>query len=165
MSIFMRTDILYVNSSTLLNVSHRIWLLNHLPFYLSKAYEVCAEGIHPCNMENRDIYWRRYKIQEILYIGQWCFSSLQSRHFEISHSSLNCHQLPHRIFLNLISGLKSLPFWNMILVLGKARNCRWQIWAVGGLSHLRDWMFHKKTAWDVRHEWVCCDEAVDTSCL
>ena len=35
-----------------------------------------------------------------------------------------------------------------------------QIWAVGGLSHLGDLMFHQKTAQDVMHEWVCCcDEA------
>ena len=26
----------------------------------------------------RDIYWRRYKIQETLYIGQWHFSPLQT---------------------------------------------------------------------------------------
>ena len=24
-------------------------------------YEVCPEGIQPCNMKNRDVYWRRYK--------------------------------------------------------------------------------------------------------
>ena len=24
-------------------------------------YEVCSEGIQPCNMKNRNIYWRRYK--------------------------------------------------------------------------------------------------------
>ena len=29
-----------------------------------------SRGIQPCNMENRDIYWRRYGIQETLYIGQ-----------------------------------------------------------------------------------------------
>ena len=34
-----------------------------------------------------DIYWRRYKIQETLYIGQWHFSSLQNRHLGTSHSS------------------------------------------------------------------------------
>ena len=26
-----------------------------------KNEEVCSEGIQPCNMKNRDIYWRRYK--------------------------------------------------------------------------------------------------------
>ena len=42
-------------------------------------YKICPEGIQPCNMKNRDIFWRTYKIQETLYIGQWCLSSLQSR--------------------------------------------------------------------------------------
>ena len=70
----------------------------------------------PCNMKNRDIYWRRYKIQETLYTGQWHLSPLQGRHLGTSHSSPDCHQLPHRIFLNLIDSLISLPFqrlsWN-----------------------------------------------------
>ena len=35
---------------------------------------------------------------------------LQNRHLGTSYSSPNCHQLPRRIFLNLIDGLKSLPF-------------------------------------------------------
>ena len=76
-------------------------------------------------MKSRDIYWRRYKIQETLYVGQWCPSPLQSRHLGTSHSS-SCHQLSCRIFLNLINGLKSLPstFGKVILVWGKARNCR-----------------------------------------
>ena len=48
----------------------------------------------------RDIYWRRYKIQDTLYIGQWRLSPLPSRHLGTSHSSPNYHQLPHRISLN-----------------------------------------------------------------
>ena len=72
-------------------------------------YKVCPEGIQPCNMKNRDIYWRRHKIQETLYVGQWHLSPLQSSRFGTSHSSPNCHQLLHLISLNLIDGLKSLP--------------------------------------------------------
>ena len=79
-------------------------------FGRDKIYKICPEGTQPCNMKNRDIYRRRYKIQETLYIGQRCLSSLQNRHFGTSHSSPNSHQLPHCIFLNLIDGLKSLPF-------------------------------------------------------
>ena len=71
---------------------------------------VCPEDIQPYNMKNRDIYWKRYKIQETLYIRQWCLSPLQSRHLGISHSSPNHHQLPHHIFLNLTHGMKSVPF-------------------------------------------------------
>ena len=82
--------------------------------------KVCPEIIQPYNMKNRDIYWRRYKIQETLYIGQWCLSPLQSRHLGTSHSSPNCHQLPHLIFLNL-------TVWNLFpfkgdFSFGKARS-------------------------------------------
>ena len=31
-------------------------------------------------MGNRNVDWRRYKIQETSYTGQWCLSPLQSRH-------------------------------------------------------------------------------------
>ena len=64
----------------------------------------------------------RYK--KLCYIGQWCLSPLQSRHLGTSHSSPNRHQLLHRIFLNLLEGLKSLPFQRWFLVLGKARSHR-----------------------------------------
>ena len=73
-------------------------------------HEVYPEGIQPCNMKNRDIYWRRYKIQETLYVGQWHLSPLQSSHLGTSHSSTNHHHLSHCIFLNLTDGVKSLPF-------------------------------------------------------
>ena len=43
--------------------------------------------------------------QETLYIGQWRFSPLKNKHLGTSHISPNCHQLPRRIFLNLINGL------------------------------------------------------------
>ena len=36
-----------------------------------QQYGIRPEGIQPCNLKNRDIYWRRYKIQATLYIGQW----------------------------------------------------------------------------------------------
>ena len=63
------------------------------------------------------------KIQETLYIGQWCFSTLQSKHLETSHNSPNHRQLPCHIFLNLIdSQISSLS--KVILILGKARSCR-----------------------------------------
>ena len=74
------------------------------------VHEVCPEGIQPCTMTNRDIYWGRYRKQETLYIGQWCLSPLQSRHLGTSHSSPSHHQLPHNIFLNLINSPISLPF-------------------------------------------------------
>ena len=51
------------------------------------TYKACPEGIQPCNMKSRDIYWRQQKIQETLYIRQWYLCPLQSRHLGTSHSS------------------------------------------------------------------------------
>ena len=76
---------------------------------INTAYEVCPESVQPCNMKDRDIYWRRYKIQETLYIWQWHLSLLQIRILDLN-SSPSCPQLPHCSFLNLISSVKSLPF-------------------------------------------------------
>ena len=104
--------------------------------YYQRIYksEVCLQSIQPWNIKNRDIYWKRYKIQETLYIGKWCLSPLQSRHLETSHSSPNCHQLPCHIFLNLTDGLKSLPFQRWFYFWEKPEVTEWQIWAVGGLG-------------------------------
>ena len=109
------------------------------------------------------MYWRRYKIQETLYIGQWRLSPLQSRHLGTLHSSLNHHQLPCCIFLSLINSLKSLPFQGWFQFWEKPEVAGCQIWAVAGLSHLGDLMFHQKnSAWDLMNEQVCCcDEAAN----
>ena len=90
----------------------------------SFLYEVCPEGIQPCNVKNTDIYWRRCKIEKTLYIGKWCLSPLQSRHLGTWHSSLSCHQLPHCNFLNLIDSQKSLPFKGDFCLGGKVRSFR-----------------------------------------
>ena len=80
-----------------------------------------------------------------LYTGQWSLSPLQSKHLGTSHSSPNHHQLSRHIFLNLISGLKSLPFQRWFLFWEKPEVTGWQIWAVVGLRHLGDLMFCQKT--------------------
>ena len=103
-----------------------------------------SRSIQPCNMKNRDIYWIKYKVQEIWYIGQWCLCPLQSRHLRSSHSFPTCHQLPCHIFLNLIDSLKSLPFQRWFYFWEKPEVARHWIWAVAGLSHLGDLMFHQK---------------------
>ena len=36
---------------------------------MTGKYKVFPEGIQPCNKKNKDIYWRRYKIKETLYMG------------------------------------------------------------------------------------------------
>ena len=144
------------------NPARPIWSKGSVSYSL---YEVCPEGIQPCNMKNGDIYWRRYKIQEILYTGQWCLSSLQNRCLGTSHSSPNCHQLPHRIFLNLINGLKSLLFQRWISFWGKPEIIGHQIWAVEAWVTRVIWCFTKNSAWDVMLEqgvlsWWSCQSPV-----
>ena len=119
--------------------------------------QVCPESIHPCTIKHRDIYWRRCKIQEMLYTGQWWLSSLQSRHLGTSHSSLSLHQLPHCIFLNPSSLSK------VIVVLGKTRSCRVPNLGCSGTKS-PGWsdVSQKNTAQDVMHEPACChDEAAN----
>ena len=97
-------------------------------------------------MKNRDIYWRRYKRQETLYIGQWRLSPLQSRHLGTSHGSPNCHQLPCHIFWI------SLMVWNLFpfkVDFTFEKSQKWQV-AKSGLSHLGDWCFAKKLC--MRHD-------------
>ena len=88
-----------------------IWLyvvFHHIYIHIyGVKYEVYPESIQPCNMKNKDIYWRRYEIQETSYIGQWCLSPLQSTYLVTSHSSPNCHQLP------VIFSWISLTVWNL----------------------------------------------------
>ena len=57
---------------------------------------------------------------ETLYIEQWHFSPLQRGHLRTSCSSPSRHQLPRRVFLNLINSLKSLLFQKWFYILGKA---------------------------------------------
>ena len=113
-------------------------------------------------MKNGDIYLRRYKIQELLYIGQWRLGPLQSRHLGTSHSSPSHLQLPHCIFLNLIDDLKSLPFKGDFSF-GKSQKsqgpnlgCR--------AAESPEWfdVSPKNSARDMMHERACChDEAAN----
>ena len=124
------------------NYKNVMWLFMDLKLeHPSEKYEVCLEGIQPCNMKNRDICWGRYKIQETLCIGQW---PLGPQHLGTSHSSPNHHQMPHRIFLNLINSLRSLPFQRWLYFWEKLEVTGHQIWVVVGLSHLGDLLFHWK---------------------
>ena len=121
-------------------------------------------------MKNRDAYWRRYKTQKMLYIGQWRLTPLQSRNVQISHSSPNRHQLPRCIFLNLSHGMKSLPFQRW-LVLGKVGSHR-----APNLGCRRaespGWfdVSPKNSASDMMHEWAgalswwSCQSPVAHSC-
>ena len=141
-----------LSTSLLISPSFALCILLTVIWYI---YEIWSEVIQSCNMKNKDIYWRRYKIQETLYIGQWCLSPLQSRHLGTSHSSPNCHQLPHSILPNLTDGLKSLLFQRWFYFWEKPDIAGCQIWAVAGLSHLGDLMLCKKL-----HETWCVNRWV-----
>ena len=119
---------------------------------------------------NMDIYWRRCKIQETLYIGQWHLSFLQSRHLGTSHSSSSCHQLPHCVFLNLIDDLKSLPFQRWIQFWEKPEVAGHQICDVGGWVTWVIWCFIKTLcmrcdAWAGTLSWWSCQSPVVHSCI
>ena len=74
-------------------------------------------------MKNRDIYWRRYKIQKTLYLGQWHLYFLQSRHLGTSHSSpsilFHCSKHSAKSFVGIaiscpiIFSWISSTFWNL----------------------------------------------------
>ena len=120
--------------------------------HVSKVYEDCPESIQPCNMKNRDIYWRRYKKPETLYIGQWCLS-------------------PHIVFpiaisCSVIFSWISSMAWNLFpfkgdFSFGKSQKSQgaksglygvWVTWVI--------WCFAKKLC--PRCERVCCcDEAAN----
>ena len=121
-------------------------------------------------MKNRGLYWRRYKIQETLYIGQWHhLSPLQSGHLGTSHSSPSCSAallyFPESHWWSEISCLSKV-----ILVWEKPEVAGCQICAAWVLSHLGDLMFHKKNC--LRHYswasmlswWWSCQLPVAHSC-
>ena len=126
------------------------------------VYEVCPEGIQPCNMRNRDVYWGRYKIQETVYTGQWLLSPLPSRH----HGTSQFSQLPSAALSyfpesHQWSEISSLS--KVILVWGKARSHRAPNLGYRG-AESPGWfgVSPKNSAWDVMCEHACCgDEAAN----
>ena len=124
-------------------------------------YETGPEGIQPCNMKNRDIYWRRYKKR---CIGQWCLSPFQSMHLWTSQSSPNRHQLP------IVFSWISLMVWNLFPFKGDFSLAKSQKRShrVTNLSCMETespgWfdILPKNSPWDKVHEQVCChDEAAN----
>ena len=131
----------------------------------TSPYEVCPEGIHPCNMKNKDVL---KKIQEALYIGWWGLSPLPSKHLGTSHSSPNCHHQYDRDFTlscfpesHWQSEISSLS--KVILVLGKARSHRVPNLGCSG-AESPEWLdvSPKNSPQDMMHEQArCCDEAAN----
>ena len=124
-------------------------------------YGVCPEGIQSCNMKNRDIYWRKYKIQKTLYTGQWHLSPLQSRHLESSHSSPRGHQLPFT-FSWISSTIWNLFLFKGDLVLGKARSC--SVPNLGCRGHFAKKVYIRPNAWVGASWWWSCQSLVAHSC-
>ena len=124
-------------------------------------YEVCPEGVPPCNRKTRDIYWNIYKIQETLYTRQGCLGPLQSRHLGTSHSSVNHHQLSHHILFEFHQWSDISSLLKVILVLRKARS-HWvpNLGCRGPESPGWFDVSPKISAWDVMPERAHChDEA------
>ena len=115
-------------------------------------------------MKNRDIYWKRYMIQETWYIGQWCLCPLQHRHLGTSHSSPNRHHA-------LLYFPESHRWWNLFpfkvdFSLGKSQKSQgtksglqggWVTWVI--------WCFTKKLctrcdAWAETLLWWSCQSPV-----
>ena len=111
-------------------------------------YMVCPESIQPINI-----------FKKVTNLEQWYLSPLQSTPLGTSHTFpaflplfktiwkvlfRNRHQLPRRILLNLVCGLKS-PFQWQFQFREKPEVTESQIWAVGGLTDLGDAMFYQKS--------------------
>ena len=115
--------------------------------------------VQPRNMKNRDIYWRRYKIEEPLYTEQWRFSPSKV-------GTLNLTQSPSPALLYFPESHRQSEvssFSKMILVLGKARSLRapnlgYSVAESPGWFHVSP----KISAWDMMHEQAYChDEAAN----
>ena len=79
--------------------------------YIKIYIYFCPDGIQPCNMKKRHLLKKIQDTKNIVFVHRTMTPQcLRGRNLWTSHSSPNCHQLPYFIFLNLINGLKSLPF-------------------------------------------------------
>ena len=113
-------------------------------------------------MKNRDIYQRRYKIQETLYIGQYTSVPFKVLTLEF-HTVLSVTTAALSYFPEFHQWPEISSFSKVILVLGKSRGHRAPNMGCRG-AESPGWfdVSPKNSAWDVMHEWVCChDEAAN----
>ena len=97
------------------------WEYRYLSDTLFSFPSACPESIQPRAMKNRGIYWRRYKIEETLYIGQRCLSPTKvgtlGPHIVLPIASAAPSYFPESHQQSEISS-----FSKVILDLGKARS-------------------------------------------
>ena len=147
----------------LVATDQNVWIAIHTFF---PAFPIRRPGsIEPYAMTNRDMYWRRCKIQETLLIRQWHLSPLQSKHLGTSYSvlliALSCP---------LVFSI-SLMVWNVFpfrgdFSLGKTRSHRGPNLGCRRAESPGCLLFHKKTARDVMQKQLhCCDEAANHQLL
>ena len=107
-------------------------------------------------MKNRDIYWKRYKVQETLYVGQGCLSPLPSSHPRTSQFSQSPSAAP--LYFPESHWWSEISFLSkVILVLEKARSHRAPNLGYSG-AESPGWfdVSPKNSAWDVMYEQACC---------
>ena len=78
---------------------------------ITYMHKVCPESIQPGTMKNRDIYWRWYKRQEILYKGQCCLNPCWSGHLGTSHSSPSASSTVQNTLENPLLQSPSAALW------------------------------------------------------
>ena len=131
-------------------------------------YEGCPEDVQPCNMKNRDIYWRKYKIQETLCIGQWHLSPLQTAPWNLTHLSQSPSAassfFPESHQWSEISSLSKV-----ILVLGKVRSLRAPNLGCRGAEspgwfNVSSKNYTRHDAWASALLWWSCQSPVAHSC-
>ena len=123
---------------------------------------VCPEGIQPCNMIYRDIYWRTCKIQDTLYTGQCHLNPFKVGTLDLTQFSQSPSAAPSYFpECRWQYEISSLP--KVILVLGKAKSHRAPNLGLS-VAESPGWfdVLPKNSAQDMMHEQAhCCDEAAN----
>ena len=141
-----------------------LWFVNHLTtkqVHSQKTHcsvfihKACPEGIQPCTMKNRDIYWRYKKhctkdndASVPFKVPPWDLTQ-----FSQSPSAAPSY-FPESHWWSKISSLSKV-----ILVLGKARSRKAPNLGCRG-SESSGWfdVLPKISEQDMMHEWVCCHD-------
>ena len=92
----------------------------HKYFFIFNMHKACPEGIQPCNMKNRGIYWRRHGNTMFKFLRNWVASQSVYTMF-ISTSNVwgfqFLHILTNTYYLLDYSHPKMGVKWHLIVVL------------------------------------------------